>query len=269
MHDITNAVRASGVNVQFSDEQFWDGSIGLRSIFQFFPHLIKRLRDKRAEVGLHYILRILVLDFLVPSWLFDTRDFALFVWDLHRSPPKEPSEPAIRLATESDTALLCQFGRSSTDISKRFEEGASASIITKSGELLGYHWVKPGSWFKLTWLVFQPSAPEDIFSLDTRVCRSYRGRDLAGQMRRHAAARAKRQGYRRMYCTIDTHNRNSLRAAEKVGYHAIARLRFVRLLGLTMIVVDGHRRWGYWTGHHPLTVPVAFFEDVLGPYTKS
>ena len=241
---------------------FWDGSISLRSIFQFFPYLIRRLRDKRAEVGLHYMLGILILDFLVPGWLFDTRDFALFVWDLHRSLPAEPSESEIRSAAESDTALLCQFGRSATEISKRFEEGAGAAIFAQSGKLLGYHWVKPGPWFKLPWLVFQPSASEDIFSLDTRVHRSYRGRDLAGQLRRYAAARVQRQGYRRMYCTIDTHNRNSLRAAEKVGYHAIARLRFVRLLGLTMILVDGHRRFGYWNGHHPLTILVASFEDV-------
>ena len=77
----------------------------------FVVPLIKRLRDKRAEVGLHYMLRILVLDFLVPSRLFDTRDFALMAWDLHRSLPAEPSRPAIRTATELDIALLCQFGK--------------------------------------------------------------------------------------------------------------------------------------------------------------
>lgn len=253
-----------GLIVEKSEKHTRDDSIGARSSRRLLPSIARRLRQKRAEVGLYYMLRIIVLDFLVPSWLFDTRDFALLVWDLDRSPPAEPSEPGIRSAAKSDTALLCQLGRPAAEISKRFEEGASASVVTQPGELQGYHWAKPGPWFKLAWLAFQPSSPSDIFSLDTRVKWSYRGRDLARQLRWHAAARARRQGYRRMYCTIDTHNRNSLRAAEKAGYHPIARLKFVRLLGLTWILVDSRHRLGFWTRHHPLTIPVATFKDFQG-----
>lgn len=264
MHELISAGRMSGFSMQNPEEHVGDRDTARKNYLRILPSLVQRLRHKRAEVGLYYMLRILVLDFLVPSWLFDTRDFALLVWDFDRSPPAEPSEPGIRSAAKSDTALLCQLGRPAAEISKRFEEGASTSVVTQSGELQGYHWVKPGPWFKLAWLAFQPSSPNDIFSLDTRVKWSYRGRDLARQLRWHAAARAKRQGYRRMYCTIDTHNRNSLRAAQKVGYHPIARLRFFRLLGLTLILVDDRRRLGFWTRRRPLIIPVASFEGFQG-----
>lgn len=262
---MAQSLKASSRIGKVSEGQFFrDSGRGLRDTFRFLPYLFKRLRDKKAEVGLRYMLRILIFDFVVPSWLFDTKDFILFVWEFDRAPPAEPGKPEIRLATGSDTALLCQFGRSQAEISNRLEEGASASILTREGKLLGYHWVKPGPWFKLSWLAFLPAASKDIFSLDTRVHRSYRGRGLAGQMRHYAAANTQRQGYRRMYCTVDNDNRNSLRAAEKVGYHPIARLWFVRILGLTMILVDGRRRLGYWSARRPLTIPVASFEDAHG-----
>jgi RimJ/RimL family protein N-acetyltransferase len=64
-----------------------------------------------------------------------------------------------------------------------------------------------------------------------------------------------------MYCTIDTANRNSWRAAEEVGYHPISRLRFIRFLGLTLIALDGHQRLGCWSARRPLAIPVPPFEN--------
>jgi hypothetical protein len=140
MHDLISAGRMSGFSMQNPEEHVGDRDTARKNYLRILPSLVQRLRHKRAEVGLYYMLRILVLDFLVPSWLFDTRDFALLVWDFDRSPPAEPSEPGIRSAAKSDTALLCQLGRPAAEISKRFEEGASTSVVTQSGELQGYHW---------------------------------------------------------------------------------------------------------------------------------
>jgi hypothetical protein len=121
----------SGFSMQNPEEHVGDRDTARKNYLRILPSLVQRLRHKRAEVGLYYMLRILVLDFLVPSWLFDTRDFALLVWDFDRSPPAEPSEPGIRSAAKSDTALLCQLGRPAAEISKRFEEGASTSVVSR------------------------------------------------------------------------------------------------------------------------------------------
>jgi hypothetical protein len=99
------------------------------------------LRSKRTEVGLHHLMRILILDFMVPSWLFDTRDFALFVWEIDRAPPVTPSDPTVRLETESDTALLCDLGRSRAEIWKRLDEGRALRFLYGKASF----WVITGS----------------------------------------------------------------------------------------------------------------------------
>jgi GNAT superfamily N-acetyltransferase len=86
--------------------------------------------------------------------------------------------------------------------------------------MVAYMWLEPIDLDWWGWLRVKIS-PNDICGAIVWVAPEHRGQGFGPRLNRHAASECARAGYSRIISTVDSLNRNSLRADRKVGYNRI------------------------------------------------
>lgn len=221
----------------------------------------QRLVSKTRESGALYTLQLLS-DRLVPKFIFDLR--AVFLCELALSDARETtdSDPGIHLADADEFDRLLHQHPVLSRMRGKLGSGVQLWVLMEGDEIEAFMWLDPHVIRPSDWLRIELTAA-DIAGIFLWVSPERRGIGLGPRINRHVSQEYARVGYERIVSTVDSLNRNSLRADEKVGYARIGKIRAIRLCGFGWVRCGHLARIGWWTRRHPLTLPIEELEHSL------
>lgn len=225
-------------------------------------NVFRRLLSKLRETGLLYTAQLLV-ERLVPAVLLDIRSVYLCRLDLAPFGDSRHHDPAIDFAGSEAGGPLADHPVLA-DMSGRASPSTRLWVLREGGEVAAFMWMDAAVLQLSDWIHFTLSDGE-IAGIFLWVSPERRGAGLGPRMNRHVSHECTRQGIDRVVSTVDTLNRNSLRADEKVGYVRIGRVRALRFMGLGLVRCGGMTRIGRWSARRPLTLAVSDMERALHP----
>lgn len=224
----------------------------------------RRFVSKVREVGPLYALE-LTAERLVPRILFDFRAVYLCQLALPGDLTTAPGDPQVHLAEPDEFERLMRHHDVLRGIREKLGPGVKLWVLGEGDKVDAFMWlnsqvIQPSDWVRLE------LSEQEISGIYVWVSPERRGTGFGPRVNRHVSHECARAGYVRIVSTVDLLNRNSLRADEKVGYERIGRVFVWRVLGFGGIFCRGMARFGWWTGKHPLSLPVAEIERSLGSY---
>lgn len=212
----------------------------------------RRLASKIREVGPLYALLLLV-ERLVPHTLLDIRVVYLCELDLGNAASPHCRDPGIRLAPPDEFERLMNRHDVLRGMRDKAGPGVRLWILGNGPQIDGFMWLDSEVIHTSVWVRLGLSE-RDIAGVYVWVSPEGRGTGLGPRLNRHVSHEYATAGYARIVSTVDSLNRNSLRADEKVGYRRIGKIRFLRVLGLCGVSCHGMTRLGFWTSRRPLTL---------------
>ncbi len=212
------------------------------------------LLRKSREVGPLYATQ-LVLDRLIPTFVFSMNTLVVVAADLRSLKEYRTSDPELRWAGPEDIEKMAATGDPAASVRKQLEEGARLAVVERGGRIVAYFWCRAGAVDYYDWLRFQLS-PTDAWNTYAWVAPELRGQGTHARIRDFAYAGYVRGGCTRSLSVIDALNRNSIRAAAKVRALPVGHIRFVRVLGLTLVRFDRSVRVGWWGLGRRLVLPM-------------
>lgn len=220
-----------------------------------------RFISKVREVGPAYTLQLAAERF-VPKWLLDVRVVYLCALDLSDAHRTNRPDPEIRLTDQPEFNRLTRHHEALGNMQDKLGPGVRLWVLERSGEIEAFMWldsqvIQPSHWVRLA------LAPDEIAGIFLWVSPERRGEGLGPRMNRHISHECAGAGYTRIVSTVDTWNRNSLRADEKVGYRRIGKIRILRIFGFGGLFCRGLVRLGWWTRRRPLALEVDGIEHSL------
>ncbi len=221
----------------------------------------RRFVSKVREVGLLYALE-LTAERLVPRILFDLRAVYLCQLALGSDLTTAPREPHIHLAEPDELERLMRHHDALRGMREKLGPGVKLWVLGEDGHIDAFMWldshvIQPSNWVRLE------LSEHEIAGVYVWVSPERRGTGLGPRVNKHVSHECARAGYARIVSTVDLLNHNSLRADEKVGYERIGKVFVWRILGFGGVFCAGMARLGWWTGKHPLALPVEEIERSL------
>jgi GNAT superfamily N-acetyltransferase len=217
-----------------------------------FVDLARKVPQKYREVGLLYTAALIFRN-LVP---FYVQTFYLCKLDLRDSRHTREGDPEIRAGIiPEDNDSLIALGAPPKFLPVSFESGTQFWILERGGQMVAYMWLEPIDLDWWGWLRVKIS-PNDICGAIVWVAPEHRGQGFGPRLNRHAASECARAGYSRIISTVDSLNRNSLRADRKVGYNRICHFVFLRFMGFTLVHSGSTLRLGRWSSSRPFQPPL-------------
>jgi GNAT superfamily N-acetyltransferase len=224
--------------------------------------VFRRLSSKVRETGFLYTAQLLV-ERLVPRALLDIRSVYLCRLDLTPFSDPDHHDPAIDFAG-SELGELLEDHPVLADMNGKASPGTRLWVLREGGEVAAFMWMDAATIQLSDWIHFTLSDSE-IAGIFLWVSPARRGAGLGPRVNRHVSHECTKEGLTGVLSTVDTLNRNSLRADEKVGYVRIGRVRALRILGFALVRYGGMTRLGRWSARRPLTLAVSDLERVLHP----
>lgn len=212
------------------------------------------LLRKSREVGPLYATQ-LVLDRLIPTFVFSMNTLVVVAADLRPLAGYRTSDPELRWAGPEDIEKMATTGTPVASVRKQFEESARLAVIERGGGIVAYFWCQAGVVDYYDWLRFRLS-PTDAWNTYAWVAPELRGQGMHARIRDFAYAGYVRDGCTRSLSLIDALNRNSIRAAAKVRALPVGYIRYVRILGFTLVRFDRSVRVGWWGLGRRLVLPM-------------
>ncbi len=221
----------------------------------------RRFVSKVREAGLLYALE-LTAKRVVPRILFDLRAVYLCQLALGGDLTTAPLDPHIHLAEPEEFERLMRNHDVLRGMREKLGPGVKLWVLAEGDQIDAFMWldsqvIQPSDWVRLD------LSEHEIAGIYVWVSPERRGMGFGPRVNRHVSHECARAGYVRLVSTVDLLNRNSLRADEKVGYERIGKVFVWRILGFGGIFCRGKARFGWWTGKHPLSLPVAEVERSL------
>lgn len=222
---------------------------------------LRRFWAKIEEVGLWYALYLMV-ERAIPGFVLEVR--SVYLSQLHLAPFLDPTyhDPDIRLAGAAEFERLMHNHPVLAGMREKLGPGVRLWVLFDGADLSAFMWLDTSVIGLTEWVRFQ-LADDEIAGVFLWVSPERRGTGLGPRINRHISHQYAREGRTRVVSTVDSLNRNSLRADEKVGYERIGKLRAIRILGLCFTSWRGERRLGLWSRRHPITFRVEDVERAL------
>ncbi len=194
----------------------------------------------------------------LPQWLFHANVEVVHALELTDWADRQLEEGGLRWAEEADFDRLVAFGIEPAELRARLARGARVAILEQDGRIGAWNWFEAEGHDDYDWLRFTLS-PGEIWGFNGRVAPDLRGRAAFARVRGFAARDLAREGNCRIVSNIDALNRSSLRARAKTGSVALGRFFWVRLLGVTLVVLNGRLRIGRWGPQRRLALATEIF----------
>ena len=185
---------------------------------------------------------------VIPLSVLRIESFFLCQLDISSASRVWTADPDVRLATDEEIESF-RGGRNlptHSDPARR----PKMFVIDCEKRMIAAIWLQPVNLVMWGGLEFKLAAT-DIQGCNLWADPNFRGKNLGPRLNRHAAVVCSQLGYKRVISTVNTLNRNALRADEKVGYEKLCRFFAVRVFGLIALHADRPlegRRWRF--GRH-------------------
>ena len=224
----------------------------------------RRFQRSLREVGVLYTCQNIVKTVFPGRVLAANTAFVAEV-DISRWPDSIAPDPCIRWAIPSDTEMFARAGVPIGAIQAYIARGARVAIYERNAEVLGFFIYDADCVELYDWIRFRLS-PDVKWNAEAWVAPAHRGKGMHGRIRHFAVSEFCRNGYVRTLATIDAANIPSLRATIKKGA-IIGCISYVRILGLTLVRINGAIRVGLWGPKHRLDLTSDMFKsDLAQPY---
>lgn len=220
---------------------------------------LARIRFRLREVGLAYTL-YLALQRLSSRRFFQCQRMFIIALPIDAAACDVPPHPCIREATRDETSRIAAIGGPVADVEEHFDRGDRCWVFERDGMLLACDWIRHSAQDRIGWIILGKSSDE-IWSAGILVDRTQRGQGIAPQLRAQVIRECARSGVRRMLGFIDTPNRNSVRALDRVGYRPLGILFYVRFLGFAVVHSGKRWRFGVWREGSPLRLSMCDIAD--------
>ena len=217
------------------------------------------LLRKSREVGPVYVIQ-LVFERLFPTFVFSFTKLVVVSADIRTLQEYGTSDPRFRWAGPEEIDRVVATGASLASVRKNFEEGARLAVLEHGSRFVTYFWCQVGGVDLYDWLRYKLS-PTDVWNTYAWVAPELRGQGMHARIRNFAYSEFARTGFTRSMAVIDALNRNSIRAAAKVGALPIGHVWFIRILGLTLVQFDHSVRVGWWGMGRRFELPINAFDD--------
>ena len=195
--------------------------------------------------------------------LFEVKSYVVVAWDLTAAPPEAARDGGFEMIAMADLATSPAFTESGIPPAERpYDAATRCWIASDGGRLTAWHCLAPETAPIEDWLLMRIEAGGAIWTLGTWVDPDRRGQRLAVEIRHHAAAWARDQGYSKVFGWIRASNRNNLRSARRNGFEPVGRLFVARLGGFGLVRHGRRLRIGRWTMAHPLILPLEIDEGM-------
>jgi GNAT superfamily N-acetyltransferase len=206
----------------------------------------RRLARKVREVGIRYTA-ILVARALIPMSIFGfTRMVILEILTQGMTHPIDADEK-VRWAGPMDIHDLEALGHRPEALEGRFAAGARSCILADDHTILAYVWFHGPYHDEEDLSVRFTLSGGELWLFDAMVRTDQRGRGIYPRLLRQAVRQLAREGVRRILISIESANRNSIRAHRIAGAEVIGTISSLRILGFTFIHHSRHIRVA-WTG---------------------
>jgi len=196
---------------------------------------------RRGQVTAHPVLRAGAR--VVPPFVFRVKELLLVAIHTDGSPIDLPAV-GFGWLTEEDIPRLERLGYQAGSARAALHSGSRAAVATSDGRIVGCYWFDPRPQEYEGWLCLM-LRPGDAVA-EVRVDPEFRGRGVAGAIRRFASPELRAGGIDRIVGVISRQNRPSRRAATRGEYQTLGTVRYVRVLGFTLLDVSGSWRLGWW-----------------------
>ena len=217
-----------------------------------FLHQLARVRKRFSEVGIVYALQLLKWR-LVSSRQIDANVWVVVSRDIRELAAVKDHDAAIRWATASDFAELISCGIKPAKLDVDFGRTLKIAVYEHEGRIIAFAQYAVRSWDQDDWLTFK-FKPRDIYGAGVWVAQEHRGQNIASRVMAFAWSNYAQNGYERMVAITNALNRNSFRAAAKVGPGNFNRIWYLRLFGFTYLHYGSVRQIGRWNPRRRLEV---------------
>jgi GNAT superfamily N-acetyltransferase len=221
--------------------------------------ILARIRFRLREVGFTYTL-YLVMQHLSSRHFFQFQRMFIIALPIDAAAPDVPPHPCIREATRDETSRIAAIGGPVEDVEEHFDRGDRCWVFERDGKLLACDWIRHSAQDRIGWIILGKN-PDEIWSAGILVDRTQRGQGVAPQLRAQVIRECARGGVRRMLGFIDTPNRNSVRALDRVGYRPIGILFYLKIFGFGVIRSGKRWHWGLWSERSPLRLSMCYIAD--------
>ncbi|MGI9648352.1 MAG: GNAT family N-acetyltransferase [Acidimicrobiia bacterium] len=180
---------------------------------------------------------------LIPSFVFRLKRLLVVAVATDRQPDDLPGLD-LGWATKEDAPSMLGLGYDPEEVRSALEAGPRAVLASHGSLVVGCYWFDPNPHHYEDWLRLAPGS--DVVFGEVRVAAEYRGRGIAGALRRFASPRLREAGFNRVVGLISGQNHPSQQAARKGQYEVIGTIRYLRILGLTIVDLSGSWHFGWW-----------------------
>jgi len=188
-------------------------------------------------------------------------EFIVFARSLEQPIPEvQPLVPVtIRLATLEDIPRFKKIVPPSAvrRFARRMAHSRFCFIALYHADIVAYCWATPEVSLEVDNMNLNLE-PHDIYFDDAYTVPTYRRRKLQTAVHLYRMRYVKQMGFRRAILIVDVHNYASLALVQKLGYRAIGRMTFTRILG---------KRWYLWSPAPEGTPPLPKTNPVAGKGT--
>jgi len=214
--------------------------------------LFARIRRKLVEVRFRYAAFLAARRLFRPG-LFEYADMYVLTLDLSGLDQADDSGLPIKEITAADQPYLGRLDEPQAVVLNRFARGQRVWVYERDGRILAFDWIAGAEKTLSDWLIVG-GAPGAFWGHFLKVQADCRGMGLGPKLRRHICQGYARAGYTRLLTTVDTRNRNSISYQLKAGAQPFSRVRFLSLLGLTLLRHGRRWRLGFWSARRPLRI---------------
>lgn len=220
---------------------------------------LARIRSRLREVGLTYTL-YLALQRLSSRHFFQCQRMFIIALPMDATILDAPPHPSVREATRDETRRIAAIGGPVEDVEEHFDCGDRCWVFERDGKLIACDWIRHSAQCRIGWIILGENS-DDMWSAGILVDRTQRGQGIAPQLRAQVIRECARDGVRRMLGFIDTPNRNSVRALDRIGYRPLGILFYIRIFGFGVIRSGKHWRWGIWSERSPVRLSMCDIAD--------
>lgn len=215
--------------------------------------LAKLLAETSYTVGSSGILYVAQRTFryVVPNWLFSFNDWIIAKHEF-REIEKFQGNQKIRWLEEREIDGLLELDRK---LRKRFEVafslGERIAVYQNDGRVAAYFHLATNRHDVGDWITFKFES-SSVFGSMLWVSPDYRRHGIGPELMRFAESEFAREGFQRRVYHMDSLNRASRRACEKIGHTVLGRIVCFRFLGLSYVRFGRRRRFGVWRSRNRL-----------------
>jgi hypothetical protein len=177
----------------------------------------------------------------IPDWYFASQAVTFMAKTVERDSAWRSDFSNLRWAGPEDLNLLVESGYSKEFLQKQFSLDKVAILFARDRVIQGISWYSYKHHLEYPWLRVD-LLKDELWNYDVWICQNLRGLGLVHQIFDFAHSHLSASGGGRIFCSIDSLNRSSLRAYSKAGYHKVGQIFYVRV-----------RDWVFvWAGRFPM-----------------